>query len=163
MKSCATGLSVRFFRVTIPFGTRRHRQLDWQDHDLRLLGGKSQRGGRKDREKAPGRHKTDPCLGRNSDHSCARMVEAAGAKAFHDSRPQHSVRRGQYPGLIRQLGKRELAPSGQRMLNPRHDDKQIIKEKFEAQTLVRDGTDFPGNQEIEIALVKVAMNGFNRR
>ena len=49
------------------------------------------------------------------------------------------------------------------MLCPRHDDKRIIKEKLEAQTFVCDGTHSPGNQEIEIALVKVAMNGFNRR
>ena len=49
------------------------------------------------------------------------------------------------------------------MLCPRHDDKRIIKEKFEAQTLVCDGPHSSGNQEIEIAPVEFAMNCFNRR
>ena len=80
MKSCATGLSVRLSGDdSLPHPS--HRQLNGQDLDLRAPGGKSQCGSRENRNKAPGRQQTGPHLGGIGDHSRARIIEPAGAKA----------------------------------------------------------------------------------
>src|SRR5262245_44700309 len=59
----------------------RHWQGDWQGHDVRLLGGKPQRGSWKDSDETAGRYQAHTGIGRYSDNGRAREVDAIGTKA----------------------------------------------------------------------------------
>jgi hypothetical protein len=51
--------------------------------------------------------------------------------------------------LVQQLGKHDPAPSNPRILRARHDDKRVVKEKFEAEPFVCEGPEFPRDQKID--------------
>ena len=157
MKSCATGLSVRFFRVTIPFGTRAIGSSTGKTLISGAPGRKSQCGSRENRDKAPGRQETNPHLGGIGDHGRAGIVEPAGAKGFHCDRPNHASRRRQHPRFVHQFGKLDPAPPSPRTLRTRRDDTRVIKEKFEIQSLVCNGAKSPYDQEIDVTLAQFAV------
>ena len=151
MKSCATGLSARFFSVTIPVGTRPS-AVQREDLELRARGGKFQCGSRENREEASGRQQTHPYVWGNGDHRRARIIKSAGTKGLHHDRPNHGFRRWQRPQFVQQLGKLDLAPPNPRILRARHDTVRVVKEKFEAESLVCKGAKSPCNQKIDVTL-----------
>jgi hypothetical protein len=68
MASCATGLSVRFFSVTIPFGTLTMGQRDRQHLQLRTTRGKAQDERREYRRETAGRQQAHPHFRRHGGH-----------------------------------------------------------------------------------------------
>ena len=71
-------------------------QFNGQNLDVRTLG-KTQYRTRDNRNKAPGRQKTNPHRGVSGENSRARIVESTGAKGFQINRPERVFRRWQQP------------------------------------------------------------------
>ena len=86
MKSCATGLSVRFFRVIIPTGARACCSFTGKTVISGLLENLNTEIVH-NRKKAPGRHEIEPRSGLSGEDRYARMVETAGAEDVQISRP----------------------------------------------------------------------------
>jgi hypothetical protein len=65
-------------------------QFNGQNLDVRTLG-KTQYRTRNNRNKAPGRQKTNPHRGVSGENSRARIVESTGAKGFQINRPERAL------------------------------------------------------------------------
>ena len=120
MKSCATGLSVRFFRLIIPTGARACCSFTGKTVISGLLENLNTEVCI--RKKAPGRHEIEPRSGLSSEDRYARIVETAGAEDVQISRPHDAFRRWQHPRFVDQLSKGDAAPANPRASGARHDD-----------------------------------------
>ena len=109
MKSCATGLRVRFFRLTIPTGARACCNFTGKTVTFGLLENLNTEVCY--RKKAPGRHEIEPRSGLSGEDRYARMVETAGAEDVQISRPHDAFRRRQHPRFVDQLSKSDAAPA----------------------------------------------------
>jgi hypothetical protein len=77
-----------------------HWQLNGQDLELWSPREKSQHGRWENREKPPGRQETHPHLKGNSEYTRGRIIDPAGAKGFHKSRPKYAFPGRQRPGFV---------------------------------------------------------------
>ena len=123
MKSRATGLSVRFFRVTMPIGTCAIGRSTGKTLISGRLVGNLNKDSRENREKAPGRQQTHPHLGGDGEHGRARIVEPAGAKGFHCDRPDRELSGGgSTHGSFTRSASAILRRRDPWILRARHDD-----------------------------------------
>src|SRR5262249_5101866 len=105
--------------------------------------------------KASARQETNPHLGRKSDHSRARIIKPAGLKGAHCDRPDWAFRWRQNPRFARQIGKLYSAPANPWALGTRSNDKRVLKEKFQPQPLVYNGT--PCDKMIDAAFAEFTL------
>ena len=157
MKSCATGLSVRFFSVTMPIGTRAAGSSTGKTLiSARLVGNLNAEAGIIVRDRPVARR-----LIRASGEMVTTVTRgsssAAGAKSFHCNRPSHAFRRWQYPRFTHQFGKLDLAPPNPWILHARHNDVRVLVEDFDAKLLICDRAECPCDQEINVTLAQLTV------
>jgi hypothetical protein len=61
----------------------------------------------------------------------------------------------QNPWFVDKLRQCDAAPASPRALRTGNDDTHPVKEKFEVDPLLVNGTESPGNQEIDVTLLKL--------
>ena len=151
-KSLATGLSARFFRVTIPFGLRALGSSTGRTLISERLGEKSKCGSRENGDKTAGRQQTNAHMRAIRNHAHPGIIEPAGAKSVHYDRSNHAVRWWQHPQFVHQFGNFDPAPPRPLILRTRRNDIGIVKKKFEVVSRVCDRARASYDQEIDITL-----------
>src|SRR6185312_16369177 len=111
---------------------------------------------RKHGYKAARRQEADAHMRAVRNHGCTRGREAAAPKRLGYDSTDHTVGRRQHPGLVRQILDVDPAPARPRVLRARRDDIRLVKERLEVETWVFDAAVAAHDQEIDLALCKLA-------
>src|SRR5882757_3218574 len=90
------------------------------------------------------------------------MIEPAGTKGFHCEMSKSAFLWRQNPRFVHQLGKRYPATPNPWILGPRHDDKRVLKEKFEIKWMLNRRV-CPCDQEVDLTLAQFLIDNFGLR
>src|SRR5947208_17016357 len=91
------------------------------------------------------------------------MIEPARTEGVHCNLSKGHFCWWQNPRFVHQLGDRYLTAPNPRIVGAGHDDKRVLKKKFEIERVLDSGGPNPCDQEVELTLAQFLIDDFGLR